>query len=57
MLISSWATSAVHVLANGELQTLIEGVPSPGDIGVDLPRNPLLIPILTEDRVEIWEVR
>ena len=57
LVISSWASSAVHVLTDGEFQTLIEGVPSPGDIGVDVPRNRILIPILTEDRLEIWEIR
>ncbi|KPK82092.1 MAG: hypothetical protein AMS25_03750 [Gemmatimonas sp. SM23_52] len=57
LVISSWTTSAVHVLADTGFQTLIEGVPSPGDIGVDVQRNRILIPILTENRVEIWEVR
>lgn len=54
VLISSWADSSLHVLANDSLQRAITGIPSPADIGIDLRRMRVAIPVFTEDRVEIW---
>jgi sugar lactone lactonase YvrE len=57
-LISSWADSSVYTLdSTTQLVRYIAGVPSPADIGVDTRRNRVAIPIFTEDRVEIWEIR
>jgi len=54
--VSSWADSSVYRYENGEGSNLIKGVPSPADIGYDAKRNRVLIPIFTENRVEIWQL-
>lgn len=57
-LISSWTDSSVYVLdSTAALVRYIAGVPSPADIGLDTRRNRVAIPIFTEHRVEIWEIR
>ena len=57
-LISSWTDSSLYLLdATATLVRYIAGVPSPADIGLDTRRNRVAIPIFTEDRVEIWEIR
>jgi hypothetical protein len=59
MLVSSWETRAVyHIppLAEGEITPVVEGVPSPADIGWDSRRNKVLIPVFQENRVEIRHV-
>jgi hypothetical protein len=35
---------------------VISGVPSPADIGYDVKRNRLLIPVLSANRMEIWQL-
>jgi sugar lactone lactonase YvrE len=54
--VSSWADSSVYRYANGQGTNAIKGAPSPADIGYDAKRNRVLIPIFTENRVEIWEL-
>jgi sugar lactone lactonase YvrE len=57
-LISSWTDSSVYVLdSTATLVRYIAGVPSPADIGLDTRRNRVAIPIFTQDRVEIWEIK
>jgi len=57
-LISSWTDSSVHLLdSTATLARYITGVPSPAAIGVDPTHNRVAIPIFTEDRVEIWQLR
>jgi sugar lactone lactonase YvrE len=57
-LISSWADSSVYTLdSTAALVRYIVGVPSPADIGLDTRRNRVAIPIFTENRVEIWDIR
>ncbi|MGE5803416.1 MAG: SMP-30/gluconolactonase/LRE family protein [Gemmatimonadota bacterium] len=53
--VSSWADSSVYRYADGQGTNLIKGVPSPADIGYDAKRHRVLIPIFTENRVEIWQ--
>lgn len=56
LLVSSWETSSVYhvpVGAEGDVTTVVEGVPSPADIGWDSRRDKILIPVFQEDRVEI----
>ena len=56
-LVSSWESSTVyHVRPGGSVQTIVEHVRSPADIGWDSRRRRVLIPILTENRIEIHEV-
>ena len=57
-LISSWTDSSVYLLdSTAALVRYITGVPSPADIGRDTRRNRVAIPLFTENRVEIWEIR
>ncbi len=55
-LVSSWADSTVHVLANGGLKPLITGVPAPADIGVDAKTGIVAVPLFELGRVEFWRV-
>jgi sugar lactone lactonase YvrE len=55
--VSSWADSSVYRYQDGEGTNLIKGVPNPADIGYDGKRNRMLIPLFTEDRLEIWQLQ
>ena len=57
IIVSSWADSSVHVIANGEVRRLISGVPAPADIGLDARRRRILVPLFMANRVEVWEFR
>jgi sugar lactone lactonase YvrE len=54
ILVASWNDSTVSEVVGRELRPLIRGVPTPADIGVDPERGVVAIPILQEDRVELW---
>lgn len=56
VLVTSWADSAVHVIQNGTLSTLVRGVNGPADIGVDTKRNVLAIPRLADNKVEYYKI-
>jgi len=56
ILVSSWTDSTVSSYETGQEVKLITGVPSPADIGYDAKRNRVLIPILSGNRVEIWQL-
>lgn len=53
LLVSSWETSSIyHVpMDGGDVTAVIEGVPSPADIGWDGTRNRVLIPVFNESRL------
>lgn len=55
LLVTSWKDSSLAV-RTGEQETVIKGLPSPADIGVDLRRNQVAVPLLLENRVEIWSI-
>ncbi|HEX3157277.1 MAG TPA: hypothetical protein VHQ45_02075 [Gemmatimonadaceae bacterium] len=58
ILVSDWTDSTVKAVgANGAITTLVTGVESPGDIGVDTRRSRVLIPLLTPSRVVVYELR
>ena len=42
-----------HVTPTGEVHTVLQNVPSPADIGYDSKRGRLLVPDLTEGKVEV----
>ena len=42
--------------AGGKIERLISGVPSPADIGIDTKRQRVLIPVFTQNRVEVWQL-
>jgi sugar lactone lactonase YvrE len=54
--VSSWADSTVSSYETGQEVKIITGVPSPADIGYDAKRRRILIPILTGNRLEIWQL-
>lgn len=53
-LITSWADSSLFVLAQGQATKVAAPLPSPADIGWDSRRHRVAVPLLLEDRVEIW---
>jgi SMP-30/Gluconolactonase/LRE-like region len=55
--VTSWADSSIYRYAGGQGSNLVKGVPSPADIGYDARRNRLLVPILSGNRVEIWQLQ
>jgi hypothetical protein len=57
ILASSWVDSSVVVLGPGDPAVLVEGLPSPADFEVDRGRRRLIVPLLRENRVEIWAIR
>jgi sugar lactone lactonase YvrE len=54
---SSWTDSSITRFDSTQGTKIITGVPSPADIGYDAKRNRLLVPILTGNRVEIWQLQ
>ncbi len=55
---SSWGAGDVQMLwSSGGLRPLISNLEQPADIGFDLNRNRLLIPLLGSGRVEVWQLR
>ena len=54
---SSWMDSSITRFDSTQGTKIITGVPSPADIGYDVKRNRLLVPILTGNRVEIWQLQ
>jgi len=56
ILVSSWADSAVHIVQNGEMTTLVPNVSGPADIGVDTKRNIVAIPRLNDNKVDYYKI-
>lgn len=56
MLISSWNGASLYRLGRGRVGTVGDSVPSPADIGFDVGRSRVLIPVFTEDRLVIRPV-
>jgi len=57
VVVSSWTDSSITRFDSTQGTKIISGVPSPADFGYDAKRNRLLIPILTGNRVEIWQLQ
>lgn len=57
IVVSSWTDSSITRFDSTQGTKIITGVPSPADIGYDAKRNRLLVPILTGNRVEIWQLQ
>ncbi|HEX7022384.1 MAG TPA: SMP-30/gluconolactonase/LRE family protein [Trueperaceae bacterium] len=57
MLISSWgASSVVRLSPDGQVTTIVEGVQSPADIGLDTKRNRLLVPSSMTNQVLVYQL-
>ena len=57
ILASSWEGQAVYRLAKGQTSAVLENVASPADIGYDAKRKRLLVPVFTEDRLIVMDLR
>ena len=55
-LVTSWADSSLFVLDGGKTSRVLGNLPSPADIGWDARRRHVAVPLLLEDRMEIWEL-
>lgn len=54
LLVSSWEGQAVYrVSTDGSVETVVDGVEAPADIGWDAQRNRLLVPLFMGDAVQI----
>ena len=52
-IFSSWGNQTVHrITADGTMVDLVEGVTAPADIGIDLIRNRVLVPLFMDN--ELW---
>jgi sugar lactone lactonase YvrE len=56
ILVAAWNDSTVSEIVGKDLRPLIRGVPSPADIGVDPEGAVVAIPVLQDDRVELWRL-
>lgn len=56
ILVSSWADSSVTRFDSAQGTKVITGLAGPGDIGYDAKRNRVLVPLLTANRVEVWQL-
>lgn len=57
VLFSSWETSTVYVgSTDGQFSPLLSDVKSPADIGYDAKRGQVLVPLFTENQVQILKL-
>jgi hypothetical protein len=56
ILVSGWNDSTVSEVVGKEIRPLIRGVPAAADIGVDPADGVVAVPILRDDRVELWRL-
>ena len=58
ILVSSWAASAIYKgTVGGSFVSVLDGQKSPADIGYDTKRSRVLIPHLTEDYVDVYDLK
>jgi hypothetical protein len=58
ILVSSWAASAIYKGAvGGSFESVLEGQKSPADIGYDTKRSRVLVPHMTEDLVDVYDLK
>jgi sugar lactone lactonase YvrE len=56
VLVSAWNDSTVSAVRDGRLVPLIRGVPLAADIGYDPGRRRIGVPLIGNDRIEIWQL-
>jgi hypothetical protein len=58
LLVSSWAGSAIYKgTIGGSFDSVLDGQKSPADIGYDTKRSRVLIPHMTEDFVDVYDLK
>ncbi|HEX6644370.1 MAG TPA: hypothetical protein VF037_06825 [Gemmatimonadales bacterium] len=55
VIASTWEDSSIVVVGDSATR-LIPGLPSPADFTVDRARRRVIVPLFTENRVEIWQL-
>lgn len=56
-LYSSWADSSLYIFADSTSTKLRSGLNAPADIGYDPRRNIVAVPLFSDNRVELWQLR
>ncbi len=56
ILVSAWNDSSVSVVAGGRMRPVIRGVPNAADIGVDPVGRIVGVPLVRDNRVELWRL-
>jgi sugar lactone lactonase YvrE len=56
ILAASWTDSSITRFTGSQAAKVITGIPTPADIGYDARRNRVLVPVLSGNRVEIWQL-
>jgi sugar lactone lactonase YvrE len=56
-LYSTWADSSLYVFANGASTKLRGGLNAPADLGYDARRNIVAVPLFSDNRVELWQLK
>lgn len=56
ILVTAWNDSTLSVVSGSRLVPMIRGLSSGADLGVDLRRRRVLIPLIREDRAELWQL-
>ena len=56
LLVTCWADSGLHVVANGRTRRVIRDLWQPADLGVDTKRGRVAIPLVLQGRVEFWDL-
>jgi SMP-30/Gluconolactonase/LRE-like region len=56
ILVSSWNDSTISSYETGQEVKVMTGIFGAADIGYDAKRNRLLVPILTGNRLEMWQL-
>ena len=56
-LYSTWADSSLYIFENGASTKLRGGLNAPADIGYDARRNIVAVPLFSDNRVELWQVK
>lgn len=55
LVVTSWKDSSLYLRSANQIVS-VGGFPSPADIGIDTRRGHVAIPLLLEDRVDIWTI-
>ena len=57
LIFTSWADSSLHMFDAGRITKMVGGLPGAADIGLDLERGRVAVPLLTENRLEFVDFR
>lgn len=55
-LVTCWADSSLDVIEGDSLRRVMRDLPQPADLGVDIKRHRVAIPVSARNSVEIWSI-